>query len=56
MTGARHMNRCSRLCAWLAALAVLPSFSAALAQDYPARPVRRFSRSMNTPSGTAAVE
>jgi tripartite-type tricarboxylate transporter receptor subunit TctC len=35
------MNRSSRLCAWLAALAVLPSLSAAaLAQDYPARPVR----------------
>ena len=34
MTGARHMNRPSRLCAWLAALALLPSFSAALAQDY----------------------
>jgi len=40
MTRARHMNRSSRLCAWLAALALLPSFSAALAQDYPARPVR----------------
>jgi tripartite-type tricarboxylate transporter receptor subunit TctC len=34
------MNRSSRLCAWLAAFAVLPAFSAALAQDYPARPVR----------------
>jgi tripartite-type tricarboxylate transporter receptor subunit TctC len=40
MTGARHMRYSFRLCAWLAALAVLPSFSAALAQDYPARPVR----------------
>jgi tripartite-type tricarboxylate transporter receptor subunit TctC len=40
MTDARHMNRCSRLCAWLAALALLPPASDALAQDYPARPVR----------------
>ena len=40
MTGARHMNRSSRLCAWLAAFAVLMAFSAAFAQDYPARPVR----------------
>ena len=46
MTTARQMSRRSRLHAWLAALALLPAFtllpsiSAALAQDYPARPVR----------------
>ena len=34
------MNRSSRLCAWLAALALVAPASDALAQDYPARPVR----------------
>src|ERR1700730_17226038 len=34
------VSRCFRLFAVLAALALLPPFSAALAQDYPARPVR----------------
>jgi|RhiMetdeSRZDD1v2_1073273.scaffolds.fasta_scaffold04456_17 tripartite-type tricarboxylate transporter receptor subunit TctC len=40
MIGASDMSGCARLCASLAALALLLPASAAVAQDYPTRPVR----------------